>query len=364
MLVWGWLSGPASFQLMPPSSSTLGSLSTRLSPRPAPAPLFLSRSAGLPPSQSERVTHAQCRLAVLAGHPWPASVWRPWHLWFSEQSWRPRGTLGPGVLWRFRWQLWNQPSGRPLGPWRQWKAIQPGDQCSGKGTTPSLPPATSLPPLESMCSFESFLIPHSVSPSLQGAVAQPGYGSVQGSNNANEEVRGRVWGRRGVRCVGQDMGRQRGKKDGRGGDLRLEAVWTEKSWAWGQAGNVSRAWGRHAGKESQAWGSMRACLWALTQVSKLTCPFPPQCTNPPPSGSGGSSSNSGVRGQGVLRHPVWLGENGETLPPSDRAGNTPEPGVGGWEWWWAGGGVCVGEILVFLAFWPHSGFPCPSGKQR
>ena len=230
MLVWGWLSGPVSFQLMPSSSSIPGSLSPRLSPRPARAPLFLSRSAGLPPSQSERVTHAQCCLAVLAGHPWPASVWRPWHLWFSEQSWRPRGTLGPSVLWRFRWQLWNQPSGRPLGPWRQWKAIQPGDQCSGKGTTPSLPPATSLPPLESMCSFESFLIPHSVSPSLQGAVAQPGYGSVQGSNNANAEVRGRVWGRRGVRCVGQDVGRQRGKKDGRGGDLRLEAVWTEKSW--------------------------------------------------------------------------------------------------------------------------------------
>lgn len=36
-------------------------------------------------------------------------------------------------------------------------------------------------------------------------------------------------------------------------------------------------------------------------ISKLTVPFPPQCTNPPPSGSGGGSSNSGVSGEGATR---------------------------------------------------------------
>ena len=123
---------------MHPSPTTLGSLSTCFSLWL----LYLSCSACPTPSQSQAAPHTQCSHVALAGSTWPASTWRPWHLWLSRQRWRSRDSLGPCVFWRLRWQLWDQISGRLPGPRR---GIQRGDQHSGKVITPALMPATSLP---------------------------------------------------------------------------------------------------------------------------------------------------------------------------------------------------------------------------
>lgn len=76
---------------------------------------------------------------------------------------------------------------------------------------------------------------------------------------------------------------------------------------------------KHVGKEGQATGSRRA--WpvavALTENSPVPGNFPPQCTNAPPSGSGGSSSSPGVRGLEVGGILCW--EKTECRFPSDCA---------------------------------------------
>lgn len=203
------------------SSTTLGSLPA------SPYVLLwllsiLVALPALPSSQSEKL--AKCRHVVLAGNQWPASIWRPRQFWLSGwpwssqpgKSWRFRDSLGPWTLWRLRWQLWNQLFGKLLGPRRQRRVTKLGDQCSGKVSTSALilpPPSFQAHTLHASLVLQ---IPHSVSPSLQGTVAQPGYGSVRG--NPNTEVRGRVWGRRG--CLGacdRKWERRRGKKDREGG---------------------------------------------------------------------------------------------------------------------------------------------------
>lgn len=88
-------------------------------------------------------------------------------------------------------------------------------------------------------------------------------------------------------------------------------------------------------------------------ISKLTVPFPPQCTNPPPSGSGGGSSNSGVSGEGQPGS-FAPGGNGKVLLPLDWAP---------WNFAWVErerGGACLGALSLILALLPS----CPSGRQR
>lgn len=132
--------------------------STCLSLCPVLAPLYL---VALPASPHHRVrrSHTKCRHVVLAGKQRPAPIWRPRHLWLSGrprssqpgQSWRSRDSLGSCILWRLRWQLWNQLSRRLLGPRRQWRVIQLWDQPSGNVSTPALVP----PPL----SFQAHTLP-------------------------------------------------------------------------------------------------------------------------------------------------------------------------------------------------------------
>lgn len=136
------------FHVRPPSPTALGLSPPASPPRPpvSCSGSSLSGSARPPPPQSEEVTHTQRSHVVLAGYPWAASLQRPWHPWLSGRPWRPRGHPGPRVLWRLRWPLWSQCSGRLLGPGRPQRAIQPGGQPSGKVTIN--PDACPLPPLK------------------------------------------------------------------------------------------------------------------------------------------------------------------------------------------------------------------------
>lgn len=132
-----------------------------------------------------RTRHTEDRCVVLSG-----DIWRPWNVWLSRWFWRP---------WQSRWsrdslglrrQLWHQLSGRLCGSGWRWQFIQLRGQRAGKVTTQTHPSTLPSPPLLTLC----FL--NWVSPSLQGAVAQPGYGAVRGNNqNSGVREKGRLSGR-------------------------------------------------------------------------------------------------------------------------------------------------------------------------
>jgi hypothetical protein len=143
--------------------------------------LWLLSSAGFacPPSISQR--WPQLRAGVLSSQGTSGG-----HGMFGSQGGQGQGNVGgPGTPWEqgtnslegsvgqggdggpFNYRTNSQVKDTPFPPFKPHSAHTPG---SSETHTQSHPP---LP--------------------LQGAVAQPGYGSVRGSNQ-NSGVRGRVWG--------------------------------------------------------------------------------------------------------------------------------------------------------------------------
>lgn len=201
-------------------------------------PLPMSCCVCPPLSQRGKGTHTQCRRVVLAGNRRPTSIWRPWHLWLPgwlwrpqpRQFWRSRDSLGPGVSWRSRWQLWNPLSGKLLGPRRQWRVFQLGHQRSGTVTTraPRFPP----PALQAHILHSSLILLSvpTLSLLLSAGDCGPTWLRVSERQQLTYRGKGKSMGRKRVsRCVCQKVGEMKRKE--RLGESRYKADWTGKRWA-------------------------------------------------------------------------------------------------------------------------------------